>query len=390
LQDSTAPDDRRASKTAGGQTTYYVYDEDGSPSPLIEEQMNSGTATVSMGWGRGADGLRARYSPTTGGPNYMFEFDPQGSLVQRQTGSNTSLPALDTAMYDAYGSRLNDVDAFTGGVEPVRDAVGFQGQFGAYTDTETGLVLMGHRYYSPGTGRFLTRDPKGYGGGINLYGFTGNNPVNEMDPEGLSKDPFPEINSDPGWIRVSTALFIQRGSFRSGHPQGGVVTHKGDGRGFNYNTDADRVRVDFAFNPVTGAIIKYPAHTAGSQMTLSNGFVEKATAELEYNTVAKKTATGWQISVSGSGTDPFYDIMGMHMSPPASFSAVFNFSHSALIGGAVNYRDFPATEIYAYNKNYSGGHKFLFGYKPSHAIQYGIGPGELYHGERNHATFSGM
>ncbi len=43
---------------------------------------------------------------------------------------------------------------------------------------------MGHRYYSPGTGRFLTRDPKGYGGGVNLYGFTGNNPVNQQDPDG--------------------------------------------------------------------------------------------------------------------------------------------------------------------------------------------------------------
>ncbi len=188
-----APDDRRASKTAGGQTTYYVYDEDGSPSPLIEEQMNSGSPSVSMGWGMGADGLRARYSPTTSGPNYMFEYDPQGSLVQRQTGSNTSYSALDTAMYDAYGSKLNDVDVFTGGAEPVRDAVGFQGQFGAYTDNETGLVLMGHRYYSPGTGRFLTRDPKGYGGGINLYGFTGNNPVNENDPSGLA----PTLSGQP-------------------------------------------------------------------------------------------------------------------------------------------------------------------------------------------------
>lgn len=44
---------------------------------------------------------------------------------------------------------------------------------------------MGHRYYDTGTGRFLTRDPKGYGGGINLYGFTGNNPVNDSDADGL-------------------------------------------------------------------------------------------------------------------------------------------------------------------------------------------------------------
>jgi len=173
-----APDDRRASKTAAGQTTYYLYDEDGGPSPLLEEQMSNGTASVSMGWGMGADGLRARYSPTTQGPYYLFQYDPQGSLVQRQTQDNTSYPALDTAMYDAYGKKLDDRDVFTGQPEQPRDAVGFQGQWGAYTDNETELVLMGHRYYDAGTGRFLTRDPKGYGGGINLYGFTGNNPVN--------------------------------------------------------------------------------------------------------------------------------------------------------------------------------------------------------------------
>ncbi len=46
-------------------------------------------------------------------------------------------------------------------------------------------MLMGHRYYDPGTGRFLTRDPIGYGGGMNLYGYADGNPVNESDPSGL-------------------------------------------------------------------------------------------------------------------------------------------------------------------------------------------------------------
>lgn len=44
---------------------------------------------------------------------------------------------------------------------------------------------MGHRYYDPGTGRFLTRDPIDYQGGENLYGYAGYNPVNENDPSGL-------------------------------------------------------------------------------------------------------------------------------------------------------------------------------------------------------------
>jgi hypothetical protein len=50
---------------------------------------------------------------------------------------------------------------------------------------ETGLSLLTNRYYDGGTGRFLTRDPIGYKGGLNLYGFTGNNPVNGSDPSGL-------------------------------------------------------------------------------------------------------------------------------------------------------------------------------------------------------------
>jgi len=128
--------------------------------------------------------------------------------VQRQTGGpggNTSYYALDTAMYDGYGAKLGDTDAFTGGAEATRDAMGFQGQFGAYTDNETGLVLMGHRYYDAGTGRFLTRDPLGYGGGINLYGFTGNNPVNEMDPDGTQSD-----NSEPADADIAAITHSKR------------------------------------------------------------------------------------------------------------------------------------------------------------------------------------
>ena len=65
------------------------------------------------------------------------------------------------------------------------------GQYGYYTDNETGLLCLTHRYYDPGTGKFLTRDPIGYAGGANLYGFCGGNPVNEMDPNGTQNAPPP-------------------------------------------------------------------------------------------------------------------------------------------------------------------------------------------------------
>ena len=64
--------------------------------------------------------------------------------------------------------------------------MGFGGQFGYYTDTETGLLCLTHRYYDPGTGKFINRDPIGYGGGANLYGFADGNPINEDDPDGTA------------------------------------------------------------------------------------------------------------------------------------------------------------------------------------------------------------
>jgi RHS repeat-associated protein len=54
-----------------------------------------------------------------------------------------------------------------------------------FTDAETGLVYYGHRYYSATLGRFINRDPSEEQGGINLYGFCGNDGINGRDYLGL-------------------------------------------------------------------------------------------------------------------------------------------------------------------------------------------------------------
>ena len=49
---------------------------------------------------------------------------------------------------------------------------------------QSGLYDYGFRSYDPSLQRWLTEDPLGEAGGINLYGFVGNNPVNFVDPDG--------------------------------------------------------------------------------------------------------------------------------------------------------------------------------------------------------------
>lgn len=55
-----------------------------------------------------------------------------------------------------------------------------------YQDNESDIVYYGYRYYNSSSGRWLSRDPAQERGGKNLYGFTGNNPIERIDRNGLN------------------------------------------------------------------------------------------------------------------------------------------------------------------------------------------------------------
>jgi len=57
---------------------------------------------------------------------------------------------------------------------------------GQYYDEDTGLHYNLFRYYAPECGRFISQDPIGLAGGINLYAYAPN-PLSYIDPLGLCK-----------------------------------------------------------------------------------------------------------------------------------------------------------------------------------------------------------
>ena len=79
--------------------------------------------------------------------------------------------------YDPYGNLLSQSG-------PAFEQTPFRFS-SKYYDDEPGLYYYGYRFYSPGLGRWINRDPIGEMGGHNNYGFVLNNPLGIYDALGM-------------------------------------------------------------------------------------------------------------------------------------------------------------------------------------------------------------
>ncbi|MBZ0171451.1 MAG: RHS repeat-associated core domain-containing protein [Phycisphaerales bacterium] len=131
---------------------------------LIAELDDQGAVIATLSWG--AAGLFA-YGST------QYQFDLQGSVVARTSSIGS---VLSTHWYDAHGTEQTT---------PSSEPFAYKGRYGYYTDRETGLILCTHRYLDPAAGRWLTRDPISYAGGVSLYSYCRNRPSIAEDRHGL-------------------------------------------------------------------------------------------------------------------------------------------------------------------------------------------------------------
>jgi len=74
-----------------------------------------------------------------------------------------------------------------------------------YFDEETGLHYNTQRYLDADTGRYLSPDPTGQAGGLNLYAYANGNPVANIDPLGLQSKPAGPVS---GWSFADKLVYV--------------------------------------------------------------------------------------------------------------------------------------------------------------------------------------
>ena len=170
---------RRVARTVYGSpnvVTKYAYDGD----RIIAEYDGSGTLLRKFIYGPGIDEPICLIEVADNNAVYYYHLDGLGSVVAL---SHVNRVLVERYTYDIFGRpTIRDAN----GTEIEDSAFGNPYRFtGRAYDAETALYYYRARYYDYATARFLQPDPIGYGDGLNLYAYVGNNALNFVDPQGL-------------------------------------------------------------------------------------------------------------------------------------------------------------------------------------------------------------
>jgi RHS repeat-associated protein len=164
-----------------GPRTYYVYD--GSDLQLTLGRTPAGTWHVRQRYLVGGvdQPLAGRFvyqNPQTR-DNLALISDRQGTTLAAMRSNGTQEDVAGFFGRNPFGMP----EGASGSGTALETETGFTG---ASTPNQTGgFTYLRNRWYDPQTGRFLTQDPIGLMGGINLYSYAGNNPIAFSDPFGL-------------------------------------------------------------------------------------------------------------------------------------------------------------------------------------------------------------
>jgi RHS repeat-associated protein len=165
----------------------------------IIESRNQATGEIRRYYGNGEE--RQLAAAVT---RLHYSTDHLGSIRELTDATGTIRARYD---YDPYGN----VTKLSGNLDTDFAYTGH------YYHAASGLHLAPYRGYNPRLGRWLSRDPIEEEGGLNLYGYVLNDPVNVLDPLGLAGvNLFP--TSDSIYAKAEALPCVIRGYFTvAGH-----------------------------------------------------------------------------------------------------------------------------------------------------------------------------
>ncbi|MEQ1709496.1 MAG: RHS repeat-associated core domain-containing protein [Terricaulis sp.] len=174
----------RLRETVGaGATTRFLYDG----ADMVAEYNGANVMQRRFVHGPGVDEPLVWYEGAGTSDRRWLLADQLGSVVAvtNASGAATSINA-----YDEYGT-------------PAATNTGRFQYTGQMWLPEAGVYHYKARAYLPALGRFAQTDPIGFGGGMNLYAYVGNDPVGFSDPMGLA-----EVCATPTGSRIPRCVNV--------------------------------------------------------------------------------------------------------------------------------------------------------------------------------------